>query len=322
MATIGQLLSRGQRQALHKSVGEANYGGGAILAPLQWDRKANEEPDIMKPVRFSGFANTGVADMGDDIVDPAAFTNQTISEFLKFGRQLLFMHDAYSQIGEIDGAQRIKAGQRMFGTNEGGLKVDGFVDSPIDPELGMIPDHPLAKIIHFARMQVTKNRLKLMSIGWRPTKTEMIRREDHRRGGEMRNFRHVKALILGEVSLVTMAMNRQSVAELQKAYKGMYGDDIADALFAEGFGEDEAAIIPDRVDGFDMENIKRIVASAAGAAADKRARAHEETGRGENTDGDNDNDTGVDLKIISLQDDEPAPRERYEFVSLNQEEQS
>lgn len=314
MSTIGQHLSRGTKRALQKAVSEANYGGGALLAPIKWDRKADEEPDIMKPIRFGGFANTGVPDMGDDIVDPAAFTAQTISEFLKFGRQLLFMHDAYSQVGEIDGATRIKRGQRMFGSNEGGLAVEGFVDSPIDPELGIIPDHPLAKIIHFARMQVSKNRLKLMSIGWRPTKTEITRAADHRRGGEMRNFRHVKALILGEVSLVTMAMNRQSVVELQKAYEGMYGEDIAGALFAEGFGEEEAAIIPDRVDGFTPDRIKQLVADAAGAAAKNAGAPATETGRGEDTESDN-QDTGAELKIVSLRNGEPE----YKIISLKKD---
>ena len=91
MSTIGQGMTRAERKALDEAVVQSNYGGGALLAPLQF--KANEDDEgMLKPVKFRGFGNTGKADLGDDIVDPAAFGKQTITEFLKFGKQLLFMH--------------------------------------------------------------------------------------------------------------------------------------------------------------------------------------------------------------------------------------
>jgi len=266
MSTIGQRMSRADRKELDRQVTEANYDGGQFYAPIQF--KAEEGSDFEKPVSFEGFANTGKADLGRDIVDPSAFNNATLAEFLKYGRQLLFMHDRYAQVGEITAANRVKAGTRnQFGVTEGGLFVKGFVDSPIDPDFGWIPDHPLAKIIHFARMQVKKGRLKLLSIGWRPTKTEIVKAPDPRRSGQTVTMRRVKQLILGEISLVTMAMNPQSMIELRKAYQSQFGEEITDALFSESMGTDKIMEIPEKVDGLDIDRVRELVVGATARAA-------------------------------------------------------
>lgn len=257
---------------MNEAVIESNYKGGALFAPLEF--KAEDDDDrnsFSKPVKFRGFANTGKPDLGDDIVDPEAFNKSTLAEFLKFGRQLFFMHNPYSQVGEITAAEVVAKGTRsMFGIKDGGLLVEGFVDSPVDPESGWIPDHELAKVIHFARMQVRRGRLKLLSIGWRPTKTEIVTAPDPRRGGEERRFRRVKSLILGEISLVTMAMSPQAMVEaeaLKKAFAGMYGDAVAEAMFAEGSAEDVLNQIPEKVDGLDAPTLRRIFAKVAADAA-------------------------------------------------------
>jgi hypothetical protein len=274
--TIGDRLTPESRRALNDAVIESNYKGGALFAPLEFkseDVASDEDPTVAwkKPIRFSGFANTGKADLGDDIVEPEAFNRATLAEFLKFGRQLFFMHNPYSQVGEITAAEVVAKGTRsLFGIKDGGLLVEGFVDSPFDEETGMIPDHELAKIIQFARMQVRRGRLKLLSIGWRPTKTETITAPDPRRGGEQRRFRLVKSLILGEISLVTMAMSPQAMIEadgLKKAFAGLYGDAVADAMFAEGRPEDILNRIPEKVDGLDAPTLRGIFAKVAADAA-------------------------------------------------------
>jgi len=323
--TIGSDLSREAKRKINGAIAESNYSGGTLYAPLTF--KADEDDDgesFLKPVKFEGFANVGGPDLGDDIVEPSAFSRATLAEYLKFGRQLFFMHDRYSQVGEITAAKQIAKGTRSkFGITEGGLYVEGFVDSPVDTELGMIPDHPFAKIIHFARMQVKRNRLKLLSIGWRPTKTELVKRDDPRRGGEKRTFRHIKALILGEVSLVTMAMSPQSMVELSKAYRGAYGDEIADALFAEDMNEDHLERIPEKIDDFNHERIRELVAGADVAAAAKQLSRDNEgglstEGHEDDTDGGNEGDDSAKYEIISLRDTATAKRERsrYKIISL------
>lgn len=281
MSTIGQRMSRSDRRALDDAVIQSNYGGGHLYAPLVFksDDAGDGADPFLKPVKFEGFANTGRADLGDDIVDPTAFNKATINEYLKYGRQLMFMHDYYAQVGEITGAEVVLKGTRsMFGITDGGLKVRGFVDSPPEDEYGPI-DHPLAKIIRFARVQVARGRLKLMSIGWRPTKTETIKAKDPRRGNVERNFRLVKALILGEISLVTMAMNPQSMLELRKAWQAAYGPEIADALFAEGATQDDIHnAIPDRVDGFTEARMRELTMAAFSKAAGSMKGAPSESG--------------------------------------------
>ena len=263
MNTIGEQMSRHQRRELNDAVIESNYKRGALFAPLQF-KADDEDSGFLKPVKFKGFANTGKPDLGDDIVDPEAFTKATLNEFLKFGRQLFYMHSPWAQVGEITSAEVVQKGTRsMFGIRDGGLMVEGFVDSPVDDELGVIPDHELSKLIHAVRLQVRRGRLKLLSIGWRPTKTEYITAKDPRRDNEERRFRHVKALILGEISLVTMAMSPQSMVEvegLRKAFAGMYGDDIADALFCDDVTDQQAhERIPEKVSDFNETTIRRLV---------------------------------------------------------------
>ena len=300
MPTLGQNMSRADRKAWSEAVVEANYGGGNFYAPIQF--KADDSDGFEKPVAFEGFANTGKADLGRDIVDPSAFTNGAIAEFLKYGRQLLFMHDRYAQVGEITEAKRVKAGTRnQFGVTDGGLYVAGFVDSPVDPDSGWIPDHPLAQIIHFARMQVKKNRLKLLSIGWRPTKTEMIKAPDPRRSGEMIMMRRIKQLILGEISLVTMAMNPQSMIELRKAYQSQFGEEITDALFSETLGTDQITSIPEKVDDFNLDRVRQLVVGASARAA--------LIGR-KSIGGDHSTDEGAasqELKLVHLEDRNRRP---------------
>ena len=303
-------MTRQEKQALDDAVVQSNYGGGALLAPIEF--KANAEDDFLAPVKFSGFANTGRADLGMDIVDPAAFTKSTIDEFLKFGRQLLFMHDRYSQVGEITAANVIKKGSRgPFGIRDGGLKVAGFVDSPMD-EFGMIPDHALAKIIHFARMQVAKGRLKLMSIGWRPTKTEIIKAADPRRGGQKLTFRLVKELILGEISLVTMAMNPQSMIELQKAMENVYGDEVAGAMFCEGVScEDILNKVPEKVEDFTEDNIRRMVVEAS-----QKAALHiERTTLDDDLDQPDTKAETQELKLVTL--DDLSKKQTLKLIGLN-----
>jgi hypothetical protein len=268
--TIGDRISPEQRRAMADAVIESNYKGGSFFAPLEFKRDDADDGDrFLKPIKFKGFANTGKPDLGDDIVEPEAFNKATLNEFLKFGRQLFFMHSPYSQVGEITEAEVVTKGTRsMFGIKDGGLLVRGFVDSPVDEETGMIPDHELAKVIHFARMQVRRGRLKLLSIGWRPTKTETITAADPRRAGEQRRFRLVKSLILGEISLVTMAMSPQAMIEaeaLKKAFAGMYGDDIAAALFCDESAGDVCNRIPEKVDGLDEPTLRKIFAEVSAA---------------------------------------------------------
>lgn len=275
MSTVAQRMTRQARRELDEAVASANYDRRCIYARLNYkieDPDADAPDSFMKPVKFEGFANTGRPDLGGDIVDPRAFTKSTLDEFLKYGRQLLFMHDPYAQIGEITAAVPVLQGTRsMFGITDGGLKVAGFVDAPPDDEFGLV-DHPLARVIRFARVQVSRGRLKLMSIGWRPTKSEYIKAKDPRRGGEERQFRLVKSLILGEISLVTMAMNPQAMFQLQKAYEAAYGPEISGALFAESLSsEDAGRIIPDRVDGFTVERLRSIIGGGLSKmAADRR----------------------------------------------------
>ena len=320
--TIGSNMPRSKRQALREAVAEQNYGGGTLLAPINFKAGAEDEfaeafDDFTKPVKFEGFANVGGPDLGDDIVEPSAFNNATLSEYLKFGRQLLFMHDRYAQVGEITSAKRVSKNTRSkFGITEGGLYVEGFVDSPLD-SMGMIPDHPLAKVIHFARMQVQKGRLKLLSIGWRPVKTEIRKAPDPRRGNEQRSFRLIKSLILGEVSLVTMAMSPQSMIELSKAYRGAYGDEITDALFAEHLDASDVETLtePKTSDGFTIERVRELALRAEVAARVAEAK-------GEITDSEDDNagdtkSTGPRYKLVSLETRvESDAAKRYNVVSL------
>lgn len=269
MSTLGQRMSRADRRALEEQVAAANYSRGCLFAPLAY-KADDDDAGFLKPVTFKGFANTGRPDLGDDIVEPEAFSKATLAEFLKFGRQLLHMHNPWEQVGEITKAEVVSRGKRsMWGVTDGGLLVEGFVDSPVDEELGMIPDHPAAKAIHYARMQVRRGRLKLLSIGWRPTKTEMITAKDPRRGGEERRFRLVKSLILGEISLVTMAMSPQSMVEataLRKVYEDAYGPEIADAMFCDN-PQDIHNAIPEKVDGLTIPRIRELVAKAAASVA-------------------------------------------------------
>ena len=310
MTTIGQHLGRNAKRAIHNAVAEQNYGGGSLYAPLSFK---DDVEDFGAPVKFEGFANVGGPDLGGDIVEPAAFTNAAISEYLKFGRQLLFMHDRYAQVGEITAAKRIAKNTRSnFGITEGGLYVEGFVDSPIDEELGMIPEHPLAQVIHFARMQVRKGRLKLLSIGWRPMKTELVKRPDPRAGGDPKTFRLVKQLLLGEVSLVTMAMSPQSMIELQKAYSEAYGDEITDALFAEEMTEEDLARVPEKVDDFSIDDLKRIASKADVAA--EIARRKEATKEETNDETDAEGETKFNL--VSLGSAPPAVTQRLNLTSL------
>lgn len=272
--TTNRSITPADRAALNAAAAESNYKGGALFARLEFkedDGDAKVDP-MRKPVTFRGFANTGRPDLGDDIVEPEAFNKATLTEYLKFGRQLFFMHNPYAQVGEITDAEVVAKGTRsLFGIKDGGLLVKGFVDSPIDDETGWIPDHELARVIHFARMQVRRGRLKLMSIGWRPTKTERITAPDPRRGGEQRSFRLVKSLILGEISLVTMAMSPQSILEVEGAAKALahfYGPDIADAIMEDAGGLPAAAAkIPEQVDDFTVDNLRRIFAKVADDAA-------------------------------------------------------
>lgn len=309
--TVGQRLAPSSRRALNEAVIESNYQRGALFVPVQFKAAAPDEDPyeaMRKPCKFRGFGNTGRPDLGDDIVDPNAFTKPTLAEFLKFGRQLMFMHNPYAQIGEITSAETVQKGERsMFGIRDGGLLVGGFVDSPIDEETGTIPDHELAKVIHFARMQVRRGRLKLLSIGWRPTKTEMITAPDPRRNNEERRFRLVKSLILGEISFVTMAMSPQSIVEanIKAAFAGMYGPDIAEAMFAEGTEEEILNQIPEKVDALDAPTLRRIFAKAAADA------------RRESVAGAVDPDEpapAVRMNVVHLAD---APR--YKVVSLSKE---
>jgi hypothetical protein len=269
--TTNRSISPGDRHALNQAAAESNYKGGALFARLQFKEDGDAESSMLKPVTFQGFANTGRPDLGDDIVEPEAFGKAAIAEYLKFGRQLFFMHNPYAQVGEITAADVVAKGQRsLFGIKDGGLLVKGFVDSPIDPETGWIPDHELAKVIHFARMQVRRGRLKLMSIGWRPTKTEAITAADPRRGNEQRRFRLVKSLILSEISLVTMAMSPQSLLEVQGAAKALahfYGQDVADAIFEDAGGLPAAlGAIPEKVDDLTVDRLRGIFAKVAGDA--------------------------------------------------------
>lgn len=273
MTTIAQRMSRSERRRMEDAVAQSNYNGGSLFAPISF--KADAVDDMAKEVKFEGFANTGRPDLGDDIVDPRAFSKATLQEYLKFGRQLMFMHNPYAQVGEITDAEVVLKGTRsMFGITDGGLKVKGFVDSPIDPDMGWIPDHELAKIIHFARMQVKRNRLKLLSIGWRPTKFEYIKAPDPRRGNEERTFRLVKALILGEISLVTIAMSPQAMIELRKAMGSAYGDEVTDALFCDAATAEEVCNrIPEKVDDFTIDRIRQLVVQAFQKAGPPIGRA-------------------------------------------------
>jgi len=283
-ATIADRIGS-EMKDVDRAVIEHNYGGGQLLAPLVY-KDAKMDGDYLKPVKFKGFANTGRPDLGRDIVDPRAFTRSTLNEFLKFGRQLLFMHSSYNQVGEITRADVVEKGTRsMFGIRDGGLLVEGFVDSPVDEELGYIPDHEYAKLIHFVRMQVRRGRLKLMSIGWRPVKTESVRMKDPRTGAEQ-NFRLIKSLILGEISLVTMAMNPQSaveVQELQKAFSKMYGADVSDALFSDEMSADEIGnAISEDLPGFTKRDLTHLFKAAYKEAAlqiaDEQKRAGHDSG--------------------------------------------
>jgi len=270
--TTNRSISPADRAALNAAAAESNYKGGALFARLEFKEDASDGDSLLKPVTFQGFANTGRADLGDDIVEPEAFSKATLAEYLKFGRQLFFMHNPYSQVGEIVEADVVPKGTRsLFGIKDGGLLVKGFVDSPIDPETGWIPDHELAKVIHFARMQVRRGRLKLMSIGWRPTKTEYVTAPDPRRGNEPRKFRLVKSLILSEISLVTMAMSPQSILEVEGAAKALahfYGQDVTDAIFEDAGGLPAALeAIPEKVDGLTAERLRAIFTKAADDAA-------------------------------------------------------
>lgn len=274
--TIGQRMGRQARRDLDDAVRDHQYGGGKFYAPLQWKADEDDGDAFLKPVKFGGFANTAKADFGRDIVRPQAFTNSALKEFLDFGRQLLFMHDPFAQVGEVTEAQRVEAGKRVSvggaKVNSGGLYVGGFVDSPVDPDTGFIPDHPLAKVIHFARMQVKKNRLKLMSIGWRPVKSKWIKAPDPRDpGGGLKDFREITSLILGEISLVTMAMSPESIIELRKAYESEYGEEITEALFSESLGS-KLETIPERVDGMEIDRVRDLVVGAAAKAALMKAR--------------------------------------------------
>lgn len=320
MPKISETVGRHARRAIQNAVAESNYGGGNLFAPVEYKADPEDEADgFLKPKFFEGFANVGGPDLGGDIVEPSAFSRDTLNEYLKFGRQLFFMHDRMSQVGEIVEANQVKKGTRSkYGITEGGLYVAGFVDSPFDEETGMIPDHPLAKIIHFARMQVNRNRLKLLSIGWRPVKTELVKREDPRRGGEISTFRLVKKLILGEISLVTMAMSPQSMVELRKAYRGAYGEDITDALFAEEEG-DAAALrtIPEKVDGLTFDYLRELAARANVAAALKGGAGNTEA---EDDDDDEETTEGPKLNLVSLRDSQPdADNVRLNLVSLNED---
>jgi len=297
MSTIGQRMSRADRKEMDRQVAEANYKGGNLYAAIEFKADPDED-DFFAPVKFRGFGNTGHPDLGRDVVLPEAFTDSTIKEYLTHGRQLMINHGFREQVGEITAASVVKAGSRsIVGNRAGGLKVEGFVDSPFDKN-GMIPDHPLAHIIHFARMQVQKNRLKALSIGWMPVKTE-IKRIKNPRTGVMENFRFVKALILREISLVTFAMNPQSTIELQKAMTCAYGEDIAKALFC----DDPAGCktIPEKVDGLDIDRVRDLVAeSIARAALLGRKTIEDEPNTDEGA-------ASQELKLIHLEDRNRKP---------------
>lgn len=311
--TLGQRLSRGERKKLNDEVIASNYDGGQIFARVEYKAEEDGDSDFLKPLKFQGYGNTGVPDLGRDIVDSKAFTNQTIGEYLKFGRQLMFMHDFFEQVGEITAAKRIAKGKNNpFGIEDGGLWVEGFVDSPVDEELGYIPDHPLAKVIHYVRMQVRRNRLKALSIGWRPVKWEIRKMPDPRFNNEEFNFRIVKQLMLREMSLVTFAMNPQSMVELRKAFEGMYGPDITAAMFCDeyecrlpgqGMGK-----VPEKVDDLDEENVRRIISSCAAKHA-KGAQSEEPNA----VKGDHGDASGRRIKLVSLHD---RIEKKIELVSL------
>lgn len=302
--TIGQHMSRSDRQKITADAAERNYGGGKLFAPITF--KADDDPDFMKPIAFEGFANTGHPDLGRDIVLPEAFSKQTIGEFLKYGRQLMFMHSFYEQVGEITGAEVVKTGKRsIVGNNAGGLKVSGFVDSPFD-EVGMIPDHPLAKIIHYARMQVAKGRLKAMSIGWIPLETDRKEFKDPRTG-KMETYRIIEKLILREVSLVTFAMNPQSMLSLQKSFEEAYGKDVADALFCTDAGQCE--MIPEKLDDFTFDRVRRLVVESAQKAA---TMVHLKGDGIEDEPKENHGGDPRRLKLVSLEDTE----QKFRIVSL------
>lgn len=302
--TLGQRMSRNDRQKLTNAVAERNYGGGQLFAPIQF--KADDSADPMKPARFQGFANTGHPDLGRDVVDPRAFTKQTIDEYLRYGRQLCFMHWQDAQVGEITSAKVVLPGGRsIVGNTKGGLRVEGFVDSPFD-EFGMIPDHSLAKVIHFARMQVAKNRLKALSIGWVPVETKMMKMIDKRTGKEAM-FRVVLKLILREVSLVNFAMSPQSLIELRKSFTGEYGEDIAEALFCED--PKSCEIIPEKVDGFNFDRIRDLVVKSS-----IQAILHNQSGgKSPESEQEEQKSEPQQMKIVSLDD---SPKKQIKIVSL------
>ena len=296
MSTIGQRMSRADRKEMDRQVAEASYKGGDLYAAIEF-KAEQEEDDFFAPVKFRGFGNTGHPDLGRDVVLPEAFTDSTIKEYLTHGRQLMFSHGFREQVGEITGASVVKTGSRsIVGNRMGGLKVEGFVDSPFDKN-GMIPDHPLAHIIHFARMQVQKNRLKALSIGWMPVKTE-IKRIKNPRTGVMENFRFIKSLLLREISLVTFAMNPQSTIELQKAMTCAYGEEITKALLC----DDPAgcSMIPEKVDGLNENRVREMVVSATARAALIGRKTIED-------DQEPDEGAASQLKLIHLEDRNRRP---------------
>lgn len=319
--TTPRSISQADRAALNAAA-EANYKGGALFARLDFKEDDSDGDSLLKPVAFRGFANTGRPDLGDDIVEPEAFTKAALAEYLKFGRQLFFMHNPYSQVGEITEAEVVAKGTRsLFGIKDGGLLVKGFVDSPVDPETGWIPDHELAKVIHFARMQVRRGRLKLMSIGWRPVKTERIVAPDPRRGGEQRQFRLVKSLILGEISLVTMAMSPQSILEVEGAAKALahfYGPDISAAILEDAGGLPAALeAIPEKVDDLTIDRLRAIFAKAADDAANLLAarKGGDDTPAGDGAppaddtpDDTPDEDAAPKLNLVAFDQKAEAPR--------------
>ena len=66
--TLGQRIGKAERRAMNDAVIESNYKGGQLFAPLQF-KADDDDGSFMKPVRFKGFANTGMPDLGGDIVD-------------------------------------------------------------------------------------------------------------------------------------------------------------------------------------------------------------------------------------------------------------
>jgi hypothetical protein len=313
--TANRSIAPMDRAALNAAAAESNYKGGALFARLEFKEDTTSGDSLLKPVTFQGFANTGSPDLGDDIVEPEAFSKATLTEYLKFGRQLFFMHNPYSQVGEVVDAQVVASGTRsLFGIKDGGLLVKGFVDSPIDPETGWIPDHELAKVIHFARMQVRRGRLKLMSIGWRPTKTEYVTAPDPRRGNEPRKFRKVKSLILSEISLVTMAMSPQSILEVEGAAKALahfYGQDVADAIFEDAGGLPAALeAIPEKVDGLTADRLRAIFTKAADDAAAALRESAAESAQKPDEEG------RPKLNLVKL-DQDAAPARKLNVVPLS-----